>query len=370
MHPPIFVREPSVEERARLEAALRASDAFTVRRAQIVLLSADGHRPREIACGLRCAVQTVRNGIRAFNAAGVAALEAGSSRPKSAAPVLGEAALGRLRAILHQPPRAFGHARGTWTLALLAEAARAEGLSEVVLSVETVRRALLRLGVGWKRAKRWLTSPDPAYAQKTPARPADPSGPGPPELGLRLPGRGLVLASRPAFPARLGGGRAAPARHARRRSPRPRAEGAGLLRPVAARAGEDDAAVRCRTAGERGDPRLPRLGGRPARGRGRPGPGADLGQRPLARQPRGPRLDQGPQPAGQGRRRRLPPPDLPPTEQEPVAEPDRAPLGARQARRGRAGTQAHRRRAVAAALRSLSLPAPAAARTSAPLSLH
>jgi transposase len=137
-----------------------------VRRAQIVLLSADGRRPREIACGLRCAVRTVRNGIRAFNAEGLAALTAGSSRPKSAAPVLGEAALGRLRAILHQPPRAFGHARSTWTLALLAEVARAEGLSEAVLSVETVRRALLRLGVGWRRAKRWLTSPDPAYAQK------------------------------------------------------------------------------------------------------------------------------------------------------------------------------------------------------------
>jgi transposase len=166
MHPPLFVRGPSAEERARLEAALRAPEAFTVRRAQIVLLSADGRRPREIACGLRCAVQTVRNGIRAFNAEGLAALTAGSSRPKSAAPVLGEAALGRLRAILHQPPRAFGHARSTWTLALLAEVARAEGLSEAVLSVETVRRALLRLGVGWRRAKRWLTSPDPAYAQK------------------------------------------------------------------------------------------------------------------------------------------------------------------------------------------------------------
>jgi hypothetical protein len=24
----------------------------------------------------------------------------------------------------------------------------------------------LRLGVGWKRAKRWLTSPDPDYARK------------------------------------------------------------------------------------------------------------------------------------------------------------------------------------------------------------
>jgi DNA-binding CsgD family transcriptional regulator len=135
MHPPIFVREPSAEERARLEAALRASDAFTVRRAQIVLLSADGRRPREIARGLRCAVQTVRNGVRAFNAAGVGALTAGSSRPKSAAPVLGAAELGRLRAVLHQPPRAFGHARSTWTLALLAEVAHGQGLSPTELLI-------------------------------------------------------------------------------------------------------------------------------------------------------------------------------------------------------------------------------------------
>src|SRR3954447_12884380 len=71
MHPPIFVREPSAAERARLEAALRAPDAFTVRRAQVVLASAEGRRPRTIARDLRCAVQTVRNGIRAFNADGL-----------------------------------------------------------------------------------------------------------------------------------------------------------------------------------------------------------------------------------------------------------------------------------------------------------
>src|SRR3954465_2427683 len=110
MHPPIFVREPSAAERARLEAALRASDAFTARRAQIVPASAEGRRPRAIARDLRCAVQTVRNGIRAFDAGGLAALTAGSSRPKSAAPVLGEAERERLRAILRQSPRAFGHA--------------------------------------------------------------------------------------------------------------------------------------------------------------------------------------------------------------------------------------------------------------------
>ena len=166
MHPPLVVREPSDAGRARLAAALRASDAFTVRRAQIVLASAAGRRPRTIARDLRCAVQTVRNGVRAFNAGGLAALTAGSSRPKSAAPVLGEVELGRRRAILHQPPRAFGHPRSTWTLALLARTAHEQGLSPTVLSGATVRQALLRLGVGWKRAKRWLTSPDPAYAPK------------------------------------------------------------------------------------------------------------------------------------------------------------------------------------------------------------
>jgi len=166
MHPPIFVRELSGAERAQLEASLRATSAFTVRRAQIVLRSASGRTPREIARGLCCASQTVRNAIRAFNAGGLAALTAGSSRPKSAAPVLDRARLERLRAILHQPPRAFGRARSTWTPALLARVAREQGLSATVLSSETIRQALRRLAVGWKRAKRWLTSPDPAYARK------------------------------------------------------------------------------------------------------------------------------------------------------------------------------------------------------------
>ena len=166
MHPPIFVREPSGAERAQLEASLRAPSAFTVRRAQIVLRSAAGQRPRAIAPGLCCAVQTVRNGIRAFNARGVAALTAGSPRPKSAAPALDGAALERLRALLHRSPRAFGQPRSTWTLALLARVAHEQGLSATVLSPETIRRALLRLGLSWRRAKRWLTSPDPAYARE------------------------------------------------------------------------------------------------------------------------------------------------------------------------------------------------------------
>ena len=74
--------------------------------------------------------------------------------------------LEQLRAILHQSPRVFGHSRSTWTLTLLAQVAHAQGVSPSVLSGETIRQALLRLGVGWKRAKRWLTSPDPDHARK------------------------------------------------------------------------------------------------------------------------------------------------------------------------------------------------------------
>ena len=34
------------------------------------------------------------------------------------------------------------------------------------MSDETIRQAILRLGVRWKRAKQWITSPDPEYARK------------------------------------------------------------------------------------------------------------------------------------------------------------------------------------------------------------
>ena len=34
---------------------------------------------------------------------------------------------------------------------------------------ETVRATLARLGIRWRRAKHWITSPDPAYAPKNSA---------------------------------------------------------------------------------------------------------------------------------------------------------------------------------------------------------
>ena len=53
-----------------------------------------------------------------------------------------------------------------WTLALLAEVCHEQGLASRHLSLEGMREVLKRLGIRWKRAKRWLVSPDPLYELK------------------------------------------------------------------------------------------------------------------------------------------------------------------------------------------------------------
>ena len=166
MQAPLFVRSPTEAEQQVLAAGLRSADAFTLRRCQIVLASARGERAPAIARGLGCSDQTVRNAIRAFDARGVAALRAGSSRPHTVHSAFDADAAERLRALLHRSPRDFGHPTSLWRLELAAETAFAEGLTAQRVSDETVRTTLARLGVRWRRAKTWITSPDPAYAQK------------------------------------------------------------------------------------------------------------------------------------------------------------------------------------------------------------
>lgn len=167
MRPPILVRPLTDAERQALTAGLRSTDAFVLRRCQIVLASARGERAPRIAEQVGCDDQTVLDGLHAFNAHGLAALEKGSSRPHRppARAFPGERAE-QLRTLLHRSPREFGHPTSLWTLELAAEVSCAEGLTPSVVSGEAVRKTLLRLGIGWKRAKQWITSPDPAYRRK------------------------------------------------------------------------------------------------------------------------------------------------------------------------------------------------------------
>jgi transposase len=166
MQAPMFVRPPSEEEQQALAAGLRSADAFTLRRCQIVLASVRGEHVPAIARSLGCSEQTVRNAIRAFEGAGSASLREGSSRPHTIHVAFDAEAGERLRALLPRSPREFGHPTSVWTLDLLAATASAEGLTSTRVTGETIRLTLARLGVRWRRAKGWITSPDPAYAQK------------------------------------------------------------------------------------------------------------------------------------------------------------------------------------------------------------
>ena len=161
-----FVRTLTPFERQHLQDGLRSATAFILRRCQILLASASGQTPALIAGYLGCTARSVRNAIHAFASAGLDCLQEKSSRPHSARPVLDAAFDGPLRHLLHQTPRAFGKPRSTWTLPLVAQVCHDRGWSPRVLSPETIRLAIRRLGVSWRRAKHWITSPDPAYARK------------------------------------------------------------------------------------------------------------------------------------------------------------------------------------------------------------
>lgn len=166
MRRPVFVRTLTDDERRHLEMGLRSSDAFVLRRCQIVLASARGQRAPAIATTVGCNDETVRDVIRAFNARGLDALERRSRRPHTTHPAFAPAQAEQLRGLLHQSPRAFGKPTSSWTLELAADVSFEQGLTADRVSDETIRATLERLGVTWQRAKRWITSPDPQYARK------------------------------------------------------------------------------------------------------------------------------------------------------------------------------------------------------------
>ncbi len=139
---------------------------LTLRRCQILLASAASQAPALIARNLGCTARSARNAVHAFDTEGLACLKEKSSRPHSARPLLDAAFDEPLRHLLHQSPRTQGQLRSTWTLALVAQVCHAKGWTPRVLSLDTIRLAIQRLGVSWKRAKHWITSPDPAYAHE------------------------------------------------------------------------------------------------------------------------------------------------------------------------------------------------------------
>lgn len=166
MEEPIYVKKISKQQRKKIEAGLRAKEAYVLRRCQIILASDRGEKASEIAKQVGCSEGTVRNTINAFNEKELECLKKKSSRPNKLRTILDEEKSEQLKAMLHTDPRTMGKERSLWTLEMAAQVCFEKGITHYQVSIETIRQALMKLGVNWQRAKHWITSPDPQYVLK------------------------------------------------------------------------------------------------------------------------------------------------------------------------------------------------------------
>lgn len=166
MKKPLFVRPLTKDETSTLQKGLQSASAFTIRRCQILLSSAQTKTARQIANDLHCSDQCVREAIKAFEQVGLACLAEKSHARHDDQRPFDQVGLVRLQELIRLSPRTFGHDTSLWTLALLAETCGAEGISRRSVNEDSVRRALKRGGIRWRQAKQWIHSPDPHYDHK------------------------------------------------------------------------------------------------------------------------------------------------------------------------------------------------------------
>ena len=163
----LYARQPTEEERETLKQGLKSATGFTVRRTQMIMMSADEHlKVDEIGRRLGCSGQAVREAIHAFEQEGVISLEGKTRARLDDQRAFDDAARQALREMIQQSPRQYGHDHSLWSLAKLAEASHCAGLTDRMVSEQTVSDTLRSMGIKWQRVRQWINSPDPQYEVK------------------------------------------------------------------------------------------------------------------------------------------------------------------------------------------------------------
>jgi transposase len=163
---PIFVRALTEEEKQVLEKALRASDACEMKRAQILLASNQRLTTFGIEKQFGYSAEYARQMIHRFNQEGIGCLKRKSSAPLTKEAIIDKSKCEQIKQMMHKSPRTFGKASSIWTLSLVAEVLYEQGETPRQMATETIRAAMKNNGISWKRAKDWMTSPDPNYELK------------------------------------------------------------------------------------------------------------------------------------------------------------------------------------------------------------
>ena len=163
----IKARPATAEERAVLDRMLDSRTGRDVHQFKWALsleLSWQGQTVPQIAKLVHLSEKRVRYRIQAWNAEGLKALERHKppGRPQRLPDYLGERIV---ELIVQQKPQDYGWKESQWTLERLADAVVLNGWTDTICA-ESVRLALKKDKIGYRRLKRWDPSDDPAYERK------------------------------------------------------------------------------------------------------------------------------------------------------------------------------------------------------------
>ena len=150
------------EEQERMLSQLRQARYGYLLRLHILLLCAAGHTPTEIADVLFCSRSSIYRTVEAYQSGAFACCWSHADEtPVSTRLCSWQRSL---VALLKRTPQAYGWCRTRWscqTLALQLAAGRG-----YIVSRETSRRTLHRLGYAWKRARHAARDDDPQRTEK------------------------------------------------------------------------------------------------------------------------------------------------------------------------------------------------------------
>jgi transposase len=162
----VTLRELTAEERQALEqlAASRTAQARFVERAQILLASADGRPPSQVARDLGVSRPTVYTWIHCFNEQGLHGLE---DRPRAGRPhtYTAEQRAEVIATALTDPKR-LGLPFGCWTLDRLR--AYLNEQKGIPIKRSRIGEILVDEGLKWRHQETWFGERvDPAFAEKS-----------------------------------------------------------------------------------------------------------------------------------------------------------------------------------------------------------
>ena len=160
----LYVREIGIAEGRRLQRVVRSGkDRIKIRRAQIVLASAQGSKVPDIARRLYFSPAHVRTVIKAFSADGIDGLvpKYCGGRP----PKFSEEQRSLIIETALCPPGLMGQPFTRWSLPKLRDFIIKERIVESI-SVETIRQILKGAKVKLRRTKTWKECNDPKLRSK------------------------------------------------------------------------------------------------------------------------------------------------------------------------------------------------------------